>query len=77
MRSLAQGTIRMTDEKLVLAFSIRDACAAVGVGRTKLYALINEGKLDARAIGGRTVIPAASLRNFVANLPSAAIKGVK
>jgi len=67
----------MTDEKLVLAFSIRDACAAVGVGRTKLYALINEGKLDARAIGGRTVIPAASLRNFVANLPSAAIKGVK
>jgi hypothetical protein len=27
-------------------------------GKT-LYSLINEGKLDARAIGGRTVIPAA------------------
>ena len=64
----------MTDEKSILAFSIRDACAGIGVGRTKLYALINEGKLDARAIGGRTVIPAASLQNFVANLPPAPIR---
>ena len=67
----------MTDGKSILAFSIRDACAAVGIGRTKLYALINEGKLDARAIGGRTVIPAQSLQRFVANLPPAPIKGVK
>ena len=61
----------------ILAFSISDACAAIGIGRTKLYNLIGEGKLEARAIGGRTVIPAEALRNFVANLPLAAIKGVK
>lgn len=64
----------MFDQKSVLTFSIRDACTAIGIGRTKLYSLINDGKLDARAIGGRTVIPAASLQSFVANLPAAPIR---
>ena len=62
---------------VILAFSIKDACAAIGIGRTKLYGLIGERKLEARAIGGRTVIPAASLHRFVADLPPAPIKGVK
>jgi excisionase family DNA binding protein len=67
----------MTPEKPVLALTIRDACAAIGCGRTKLYELINDGELDARALGGRTVIPAASLHKLIANLPPAPIKGVK
>lgn len=67
----------MTHEKPVFALNIRDACAAIGIGRTKLYELINDGELDARALGGRTVIPAASLEKLVANLPAAPIKGVK
>jgi excisionase family DNA binding protein len=58
----------------VLAFSVRDACAAIGIGRTKLYALIGDGKLEARALGGRTVIPAASLEQLIANLPPAPIR---
>lgn len=48
-----------------LAFTITEACHAVGIGRTKLYALIGEGRLETRKIGSRTVIPAESLRALV------------
>lgn len=58
----------------LLAYGIADACRALGIGRTRLYALIAEGKIEARACGGRTLIPADSLRAFVANLPPAAIR---
>lgn len=64
----------MNNEIPVLALSIRDACAAIGVGRTKLYSLINDGQLEARALGGRTVIPAESLERLVASLPPAPIR---
>jgi excisionase family DNA binding protein len=58
----------------ILAYCIRDACAAAGLGRTRLYALISEGKIEARQCGGRTLIPAESLQAFVANLPPAPIR---
>ena len=58
----------------LLAYGIPDACRALGIGRTRLYALIGEGKIEARQCGGRTLIPADSLRAFVANLPPAPIR---
>jgi hypothetical protein len=57
-----------------LAYGIPDACLALSIGRTRLYALIGEGKIEARQCGGRTLIPAESLRVFVANLPPAPIR---
>lgn len=57
-----------------LAYRVTDACRVVGIGRTRLYALIAEGRIEARACGGRTLIPAASLREFLANLPAASIR---
>ena len=48
-----------------LAYSIREACEASSLGRTTIYALIGEGKLKAVRVGGRTVIPAESLRALV------------
>jgi excisionase family DNA binding protein len=48
-----------------LAYSVHDACRVSSIGRTKLYALIAEGRLEARRIGGRTLIPAASLRRLI------------
>jgi len=48
-----------------LAYSIREACRVSSLGRTRLYQLIGEGKLDARKIGKRTLIPAASLRTLI------------
>jgi excisionase family DNA binding protein len=56
-----------------LAYGISDACRVLGIGRTRLYALIGQGKIEARACGGRTLIPADSLRAFLASLPVAAI----
>lgn len=48
-----------------LAYSIADAVRVSSIGRTRLYALINEGRLEARKIGKRTLIPAASLRRLI------------
>lgn len=44
-----------------LAYSIPEAASAISIGRSKVYALIAEGRLETRKIGKRTVIPAASL----------------
>jgi hypothetical protein len=32
----------------LLAYGIPDACRALSIGRTRLYALIGEGKIEAR-----------------------------
>ena len=44
-----------------LAYSIKEACQATSLGKTTIYAHIPAGHLRAVRIGGRTVIPAASL----------------
>jgi excisionase family DNA binding protein len=48
-----------------LAYSINEACRVSSLGRTRLYQLINEGRLEVRKIGKRTLIPAASLRALI------------
>lgn len=55
-----------TNETPKLAFTIAEACHAVGISRSKLYELIGEGRVEARKIGSRTIIPAESLRGLVA-----------
>jgi len=50
-----------------LAFTVAEACHAVGISRSKLYELIGEGRVKARKIGSRTVIPADSLRGLITN----------
>ena len=49
-----------------LAYSIKEACATSSLGRTTIYAHIAAGRLEARRIGGRTVIPAESLQALLA-----------
>ncbi|MFM9936535.1 MAG: helix-turn-helix domain-containing protein [Novosphingobium sp.] len=48
-----------------LAYSIHDAVRISSIGRTRLYSLIKEGRLEARKIGKRTLIPATSLRRLI------------
>jgi len=50
-------------EKVItpLAYSIRDAATALGIGRTTLYRLIQDGQLAVVKVGARTLIPAGSL----------------
>ena len=48
-----------------LAYSIREACEASSLGKTTIYSLIAASRLKAVRVGGRTVIPADSLRALV------------
>ena len=48
-----------------LAYTVADACRVSTIGKTRLYQLIAEGKLECRKIGKRTLIPAASLRALI------------
>lgn len=48
-----------------LAYTIHDACRISSIGRTRLYELIKEGKLEARKVGKRTLVMAASLRRLI------------
>jgi excisionase family DNA binding protein len=45
-----------------LAYSIREACSVSSLGKTTIYAHIKAGRLQAVRVGGRTVIPAESLK---------------
>ena len=58
----------------VLAHTIADAGKISGLGRTTLYEAIGTGKIEARKAGGRTLILAESLRNYIAGLPPADIR---
>lgn len=58
----------------VIALTITEAAKASGIGRTTLYELIGAKKLDARKVGARTLIIGESLRNYIANLPTADIR---
>ncbi|NOW44533.1 excisionase family DNA binding protein [Novosphingobium sp. SG751A] len=49
-----------------LAYSVADACRALSLGKTRIYQLINEGKLQSRKVGKRRLIPAESLRRLIA-----------
>ncbi len=55
-----------THETPKLAYTITEACHSIGIGRSKLYELIGQGRIQIRKIGMRTVIPAESLRALIA-----------
>jgi hypothetical protein len=45
--------------------SVREAEVATGVGRTKLFELIAEGRIKSTLVGARRVISVASLRQLI------------
>ena len=55
-----------TNDPPKIAYSIKEACKASSLGRTTIYSHIATGRLLARRIGGRTVIPAESLHALIA-----------
>lgn len=48
-----------------LAYSVAEACNALSISKSHLYALVRQGKIDIRKAGRRTLIPAASVRSIV------------
>ena len=49
-----------------LAISINDTAKALSLGRTTIYAMIADGRLEAFKLGRRTLIRAESIRRLVA-----------
>ncbi|MEW5964187.1 MAG: helix-turn-helix domain-containing protein [Pseudomonadota bacterium] len=50
-----------------LSFTVSEASAATGIGRTSLYMLIADGKLRAVKAAGRRLILKADLEDFLAS----------
>ncbi|MGC8535820.1 MAG: helix-turn-helix domain-containing protein [Rhizomicrobium sp.] len=48
-----------------IALSINDTAKALSLGRTSIYALIREGRLETIKLGRRTLVKAESLRRLV------------
>lgn len=61
-----QGDLRASTDKL--AYTVPEALYATGLGRSTIYLLISEKKLRTIKVGSRTLIPADSLRGFLASL---------
>jgi excisionase family DNA binding protein len=52
----------LEDEMLSFTTSISEAARALGLGRTSIYALINEGRLETIKIGRRRLVKVESIR---------------
>ena len=48
-----------------LAYSINETALTLSLGRTSIYFLINEGKLDAFKLGRRTLVKTESIRRLI------------
>ena len=52
-----------------LAYGLKEAALAVGIGRTSLYEAISSGQLAAFKLGGRTLIMADELQAWLCRQP--------
>jgi excisionase family DNA binding protein len=49
-----------------LALSINDTARTLGLGRTSIYAMIADGRLDAFRLGRRRLVRMESIRRLIA-----------
>ena len=52
-----------------LAYTINEACEAIGIKRTMLYREITAGRLEPRKIGNKTIILADDLNQYMKTRP--------
>jgi excisionase family DNA binding protein len=52
-----------------LAYSPSECAQAIGIGRTKVYRIIADGKLPARKLDGRTLVLRSDLEAYLDQLP--------
>ena len=73
--NLANSPTEHTDTEIsrepALLYPVSEAAQLLGIGRTNVYYLMNDGKLASVRIGSRRLIPRAALESFVAELPAA------
>ena len=51
-----------------LSVTIPEACAMTGLGRSTIYRLFDEGKLQKRKVGKRTLILISDLSDYINGL---------
>jgi excisionase family DNA binding protein len=76
---LAEGTPRNCHKRRALragrspplAYPINDFAYAVGIGRSKIYEEIRDGRLQAKKLGSRTLITAEAASEYLSRLPNA------
>ena len=49
--------------------SVGEAVRRFGIGRTRLYSILNDGQIEAFKLGRRTLIRAESVRSFIDSIP--------
>ncbi len=49
----------------IIAVSIKDTAKALSLGRTSIYALIKEGRLQTLKLGRRTLVKVDSIRRLL------------
>ena len=49
----------------LLTVRIKEACRITGIGRSKLYELINDGEIEVIKVGAMTLVPVDGLKAFV------------
>lgn len=54
--------------KIPLSYTVEEACAIIGVGKTKIYEALDSGKLPAKKWGKRTLILRADIQQYLSNL---------
>lgn len=60
-------------EAAMEALSINEACRSMGIGKTKLYALIKARDIPARKIGAKTIILRQDVDSYLSALPAVEI----
>ena len=53
------------------AYTVDSFCERFGIGRTKFYEELNAGRLQARKVGAKTLIPAEAAADWLSSLPHA------
>jgi excisionase family DNA binding protein len=64
-RTIMNMHVRLSPSPDRLTVRVNDALHMLGIGRTKLYALIGAGEIETIKLGKATLIPVASLTDFV------------
>jgi len=56
-----------------ISSTVEDACAAIGIGRTKLYELIASGQIRSSRVGGKRLIVVSSMLSLIDQAEAAAV----
>jgi excisionase family DNA binding protein len=57
-----QTTIEASDA--LLAYRVAHFCKSIGLGKSKFYELVRDGKIRTIVIGGRRLVPAAEAQRL-------------